>query len=105
MNRIHISTNKTHRAGIDYSPIDCSVCLKNTLYIGWVSLHCETCGYDSDQYTSTNILNIRRQTGLTRKQIAKELGYSKNTVKNYEFNHPSKVYFNKFNSYIAEFYE
>lgn len=86
-------------------PIICKWCDQKTLYLGRPHASCDTCYAELDQHTVTNILIVRMNTGMSRKQIAEKLGYSKNTVKNYEFNKPSEIYIEKFISFITEFYK
>jgi len=103
---MHICTTKSLRAGLeDIPPIECPICKHVTMYSSWVSLECDTCGADTGYYLSDDLRHIRERTGMTRKQIAKELGYSQATVKNYEWTKTSQVYLNKFKRFIEEFYK
>lgn len=100
----HICRTMTFRAGIDLPPMACPYCAHITLYPTWVTLYCTTCGFDSEHYTVDNIRIVRQNMGLTRKQIAKALGYKPSTVKHYEFVETSRVYWHKFKAYVAQHY-
>lgn len=100
----HICTDKTMRAGIDLPPMICGFCGKKTFYPGWVSIHCDTCGADSERYRSDNCRIVRESMGLTRNQVAKALGYTRKTVKKYEWCDPSNIYWYKFKAFVADFY-
>lgn len=105
MSNIKICTTNSLRAGIDLPPMECPYCKHETLYPDWVSFRCDTCGNDVEHYTCDNIRNIRQQMNVTRAQIADALGYSKHTVKKYEFNNPSESYWRKFKLYVRKFYK
>ncbi len=104
MSDLKICTTKSLRAGIDLPPMVCSYCKHETLYPDWVSARCDTCGYDVEHYTCDNIRIIRQKMNVTRVQIADALGYSKHTVKKYEFNDPSNSYWHKFKLYVEKHY-
>jgi len=104
---IHICTKESLRAGLEDFPVtECNVCGHKTVYADWVGSLCDMCGSDmSWDYLSDNMRSIRIQTGLTRTQIAEKLGYTRATVKNYEFTKVTDAYWVKFKAFIRDFYK
>jgi hypothetical protein len=103
---MHICTTNSLRAGIDIPPMDCPVCGHKTMFASWASNECDTCGADTGCENLPDYMRtIRNKTGLTRRQIANELGYKYSTVKKYEWCRTSSVYWVKFQVFIKEFYK
>ena len=102
---MHICTINSFRAGIDEPPIKCFVCGHKTMFMDWVGFVCDTCGADTAREGQGGFMRaIREKTGMTRKQFAERIGYKQSTIKSYEWNHPSKKYYDNFNEFIRGFY-
>ena len=103
---LHICTTESLRAGIDEPAIECNVCGRKTMFLDYCGFRCDTCGADTawDGDLAGFVRTIRRKTKLTRKQISDKAGLKPATVKNYEWIHPSKKYFNWFKGFIKNHY-
>jgi len=51
------------------------------------------------------VRGIRRQTGLSRKEVAERAGLKASTIKSYEWKGPSKKYYEWFKGFVKYFYE
>jgi hypothetical protein len=102
---MHICTTQSLRAGIDIEPMLCGFCNHKTLFTSWVGAECDTCGADYGYQSLPGIVrSIREHTGLTRRQIADELGYKYETIKTYEFVKCSYVYRDKISKFVTKLY-
>jgi hypothetical protein len=83
----------------------CGFCNHRTLYFSWVGAECDTCGADyGNESLPGLVLSIRQKTGLSRRQIADQLGYKYSTIKKYEFVKCSFAYRDKLKIFITERY-
>ena len=107
LNVVHASTTDSFRAGLEDFPVtECDVCGHKSVHADWVGSVCDTCGADTAWDNLPDyIREIRKKTGLTRKQIAEKLGYKHSTVKNYEFTKVTGIYWVKFKCFINDFYK
>jgi len=104
---MHVCTTQSLRAGLEHiAPTECRICEHKTVYTSCVGVECDTCGADFSHDNLPDLMRqIRQQTGLSRQEIAKELGYKPSTVKKYEWTRTSDVYWVKFRAFILQFYK
>ncbi len=77
----------------------CPICLKkdkNTM-VTWVGIKCSNCNYmlSLDEWRGEIARVQRNYLKLTRKQLGEKLGYSKNTIRQYEWVKCPDRYWNK----------
>ncbi len=103
---IHISTTKTFEQGVDVPAFTCNFCKHKQMFSGYLGSNCHVCGNSTEyEYICDRIRIMREKTGLSRTEIAAKLGYTRATIKNYEWTKTSKVYIKKFKKFILEFYK
>jgi DNA-binding XRE family transcriptional regulator len=92
---IHISTKETFMAGaVEYTGF-CPVCCRPDALIkqGYLEGFCESCKrYHNTEELQRTVKQRRELLGLTRRQMADEVGVKPVTIGNYERNWPSKTY-------------
>lgn len=94
----HIATNKSFDTGNVIEDYKCMVCKKvSNAMITWVGVECPNCKFMADiSMFRGHIVRAQRQyLKLTRKQLGKKLGYSKNTIMQYEWCKCPDTYWNK----------
>ena len=103
---MHICTTESLRAGIDEPPRECFICGKETLFMDWCGLNCDTCGADTawENDLAGFVRSIRTHSGLTRREIAVKAGLKPGTIKAYEWKWPSRKYRDWLAGFIREFY-
>jgi len=78
--------------------LKCWCCGKEAIHrIGWVAMECSNCKmeYSLDDYAGDLVKRMRNELGLTRPQMAGLTGYSKHTIKKYEFGYCTMAYYKK----------
>jgi ribosome-binding protein aMBF1 (putative translation factor) len=71
----------------------CPVCCKDTGQASnWLGSRCNECGYISNGDLARVVRNRRELLGISRKEIASEMGIKRETVYKYEKVWPSKKY-------------
>lgn len=76
------------------SKTPCFFCKKTgEVEAGYVGLRCRECGKISSDEASHMVYSKRMFLGLTRPEMAKLTGYSKHTIKQYEWVYCTKNYF------------
>jgi len=102
----HIATTDTFFIDNLQIKSQCPICgVDCTQDIGWIGERCHNCKtvYDRSELYWGEIARLRRQLlGLNRKQMAELTGYSKKTIKTYEFGNCSKSYYYKTNEVIKQ---
>ena len=92
----HISTSATFDLK-DIDPLkgECLICCQETLIQPqWTGYRCLSCGSTWDSPWMGHIVKRRRELlKLTRPEMSKLTGYSKNTIKTYEWTKCSMKYF------------
>lgn len=95
---MHICTEESFLINAPEIIIKCCICNKKCKSrIGWLGEKCSNCDsvYNPFDITIPDIVRKRRELlGLTRKQMGELTGYSKYTIKQYEFVRCSKAYYN-----------
>lgn len=94
---IHISNDETFLIDSIKLESKCVICCKkSTLRLGWVGEKCDKClsCVDPFEIMACKIVKMRRELmKLSRIEMAKLTGYSRHTIKKYEFTYPSRRYF------------
>ena len=101
----HICTTDSLSAGVDIPPSECPFCKKETLIATWVDSACSTCGFDTGRYAGENAMVVRQNMGFSRSHFADRIGYSKHTIKTYEWGDPSEIYMDAFRKFVHGFYK
>jgi hypothetical protein len=103
---MHICTTKSLRAGLEiYAPKECPFCLHETLFYGYISMDCDTCGASmSGQFVGHTLRQIRSHAGWSRREYSKISGYAIQTIRNNEFNATSRFYLACFKTNVVKFY-
>ena len=105
---VHICTDETFLVDCLKYKSTCLICNhESILRIGWVGEKCDLCGsvIDPSEITIPDIVKLRRnKMGLNRPDMAKLIGYSKHTIKKYEFTSCSMKYYNLTTKLITEYY-
>lgn len=91
----HICTTDSLMAGAPIMEMWCPICTNTAPNeLGYIGMRCSVCGAVSNmEDTWPDIVRMRRQKlALSRKQIGVLLGYTRATVKHYEFVRCTKPY-------------
>lgn len=93
----HICTEESFLINASKIKSKCFICLHiSYLRIGWVGEKCDICDSCIDPFDIciSDIVKLRREKmGLSRKEMSKLTGYSKSTIKRYEYVHCSENYY------------
>ena len=101
---IHICTTESLQAGVDIPPSVCPFCKQRTLYAGWVSQDCRTCGASFCGELNYTVMRVRDGMKMSRKELAGHAGLKPSTIKRYEWVWPSRRYFNWLLGFAAAHY-
>ena len=93
---MHICTKETFYVDCVEMTIKCCACGEESIHrLGWVAMECGKCKMEFSHDDTLGMIakRMRNFLKLNRPQMAKITGYSKNTIKKYEFGYCSMNYF------------
>jgi len=93
-----LATKETFYVDAIKIKLKCWFCGKEAMHrIGWVAMECSNCKmeYSLDDDAGDLVKRMRNELNLTRPQMAELTGYSKHTIKKYEFGYCTEPYYKK----------